>query len=135
MCKIRIIFKNEKDMIVDDVIYQFDNLEISPIDRPSYLTCRTDESGVVIGAYFTNDAERFSDVVVDDMLKFNYGDLSGRIKYICVSNTMLYDTTIFRCIRSLPDNLSRRVFNNINEYLKLYGHVLELAAKPKESKK
>ena len=126
MCKIRVIFKTDKDRIVKDEIYQFENLEISPIDRPAYVTCLFENETVKMYSYFINEAEDFCDFKLDEKLEFTYGKLSGRIKRLIVSNTKIYDTTLFRIMQQLSDNLSIRVSNNVKEYLRLYGFILDI---------
>lgn len=125
MCKIRIIFKRDNDKIIKDEIYQFDNLEISPIDRPSYITCMIGDGQKSFTASFINDEESFCEIVVDETLQYMYGKLSGRIKELLTTQEKLYDTTLFRCKNLLPSDLTTRVSNNINEYLKLYALILE----------
>lgn len=125
MCRIRVIFKNEDDSIIKDAVYQFDSLVISPVDRPSYVTCSIKGEQKTICSYFMNDAEQFCIVKVDDKLEFSYGKLSGRINKLITTYLILYDTTIFRSKQSLPEDLNVRVSNNVNEYLRLYGFILE----------
>lgn len=126
MCKIRVIFKTNKDRIVKDEIYQFENLEISPIDRPAYVTCLIEDETVKLYSYFINDAEDFCDFIFDEKLMFTYGKLSGRIEKLITSNSKIYDTTLFRIMQQLPENLSIRVSNNVREYLRLYGFIMDI---------
>lgn len=126
MCKIRIIFKTDNDRIVKDEVFPFENLEISPIDRPAYVTCLIEDEKVKIYSYFINDSEAFSDFILNEKLEFKYGELSGRIEKMITFYTKIYNTTSFRIMQLLPGNLSIRVSNNIREYLKLYGFVLDI---------
>jgi hypothetical protein len=116
----------DSDRIIKDDIYQFENLEISPIDRPSYVTCLIDDEKMTICGYFINDAEEFCDVWVDEKLEFYYGNLSGRIKKLITSNTKLFETTLYRSMQLLPEGLNTRISNNIKEYMKLYGSILDI---------
>ena len=125
MCRIRVIFKNEDDSIIKDEVYQFDSLVISPVDRPSYVTCSIEGEKKTICSYFINNSEQFGEIKVDDMIEFSYGKLSGRIDKLITSYIQLYDTTRFRCKQSIPDDLNVRVSNNVNEYLRLYSFILE----------
>ena len=125
MCTIRVIFKNEDDTIIKDEVYQFDSLIISPVDRPSYVTCSIKGEQKTICSYFINDAEQFCDVKVDDKIEFSYGKLSGRINKLITSYLKLFETSIFRIKQSLPDDLNVRVSNNVKEYLRLYGFILD----------
>ena len=124
MCSIRVIFKAEDNRILKDDVFQFDGLEISPVDRPSYVTCVPYEDQIYLNSYFINDGEDFSKVVVDPKLNFSYGVLSGRIRQLITYYYKFHDTTMFRCQYALPEGLNIRVKNNIKEYLKLYGLIL-----------
>lgn len=124
MCKIRVIFKAEDNRILKDAVYQFDDLEISPVDRPSYITCISLDDKLFLNSYFINEEESFNKILVDSKLFFSYGVLSGRINHIETSYMRFHKTTIFRCTQSLPTNLNIRVSNNIKEYLKLYSYIL-----------
>ena len=124
MCKIRVIFKAEDNRILKDEVYQFDELEISPVDRPSYITCVPLDDQIYLNSYFINDDEHFCKIVVDPKLNFSYGALSGRIRQLITTYYKFHDTTIYRCQNSLPEGLNIRVKNNIREYLKLYGLIL-----------
>lgn len=125
MCRIRVIFKAENNRILNDEVYQFDELDISPVDRPSYITCVPNGDNVSLYSYFINEEEAFRDVVVDPKLKFSYGVISGRIREMITSNPIIHDTTMFRCIQTLlPESLNVRAANNAKEYLKLYSFVL-----------
>lgn len=126
MCKIRIIFKTDNDRIVKDEVFPFENLEISPIDRPAYVTCLIEDEKITMYSYFINDVEVFCDFKLDEKLEFKYGELSGRIEKLITSYTKIYNTTSFRIMQLLPGNLSIRVSNNVREYLKLYGYVLDI---------
>ena len=126
MCKIRIIFKTDNDRIIKDEIFPFENLEISPIDRPAYVTCLLEDEKVTVYSFFINDAEEFCEFKLDEKFEFKYGELSGRIEKLITSYTKIYDTTSFRIMQLLPDNLSIRVSNNVREYLKLYSYVLDI---------
>ena len=75
-------------------------------------------------ACFINDEEPFCEIIVDETLKYRYGKLSGRIGELQTTQEKLFDTTLFRCKQSLTNDLSTRVSNNINEYLKMYGLIL-----------
>lgn len=125
MCKIRVIFKAEDNRILKDEVYQFDELEISPVDRPSYITCVPHEEKIYLKSYFINEEELFKDVEVDSKLNFSYGLMSGRIRLLVSSYLLFHDTTMFRCIQALPENLNVRAANNVKEYLKLYSLVLQ----------
>ena len=125
MCRIRVIFKNEDKSIIKDEVYQFDSLVISPVDRPSYVTCSIEGEKKTICSYFINNSEQFCEIKVDAKMEFSYGKLSGRIDKLITSYLQLYDTTRFRCKQSIPDDLSVRASNNLNEYLRLYGFILE----------
>ena len=125
MCKIRVIFKNEDDSIIKDEVYQFESLVISPVDRPSYVTCFIEGEKKTICSYFINNSEQFCEIKVDDKIEFSYGKLSGRIDKLITSYLQLYDTTRFRCKQSIPSDLNVRVSNNVNEYLRLYGFILD----------
>lgn len=126
MCNIRVIFKAEDNRILKDEVCQFDGLEISPVDRPSYVTCVTYEEKIYLNSYFINEDERFIDISVDTKLFLSYGELSGRIRQIVTSYTSFYETTLYRCKQSLPNVLNIRVSNNFNEYLKLYNLILKM---------
>ena len=126
MCKIRIIFKTDNDRIVKDEIFPFEKLEISPIDRPAYVTCLIEDEQITVCSYFINDTEVFYDFKLDEKLEFKYGKLSGRIEKLITSYTKIYDTTSFRIMQLLRGNLSIRVSNNIREYLKLCGFILDI---------
>ena len=124
MCKIRVIFKAEYNRILKDEVYQFDELEISPVDRPSYITCVPLDDKIYLNSYFINDDEDFNKIVVDTKLNFSYGVLSGRIRQLITTYYRFHDTTMFRCLNALSEGLNIRVKNNISEYLKLYGLIL-----------
>ena len=124
MCKIRVIFKAEDNRILKDEVYQFDELEISPVDRPSYITCVPLDEKICLNSYFINEEESFNKIVVDTKLSFAYGEKSGRISHLETFYFRFHNTTLFRCTQSLPSNLNIRVANNIKEYLKLYGYIL-----------
>ena len=126
MCKIRIIFKTDNDRIVKDEVFPFENLEISPIDRPAYVTCLIEDEKVKIYSYFINDSETFCEFTFNEKLSFKYGKLSGRIESLITSYTMIYETTSFSIMQMLPGNPGIRVSNNVREYLKLYNHVLKI---------
>lgn len=126
MCKIRIIFKTDNDRIVKDEVFPFENLEISPIDRPAYVTCLIEDEKVKIYSYFINDSEAFCEFTFNEKLCFKYGELSGRIESLITSYTMIYETTSFSIMQMLPGNPGIRVSNNVREYLKLYNHVLKI---------
>lgn len=128
MCKIRVIFKAEDNRILNDIVYQLDELEISPVDRPSYITCVPHDDKIYLNSYFINEEEKFKDVVVDSGLKFSYGLISGRIREMITSYLIFHDTTMFRCTKALPESLNVRASNNAKEYLKLYSKVLILRA-------
>lgn len=124
MCKIRVIFKTEDNRILNDEVYQFDELEISPVDRPSYITCVPHDDKIFLNSYFINEEEMFRNVVVDQKLQYSYGVKSGRIKQLISSYMVFHDTTMFRCTQVLPESLNVRAANNAKEYLKLYSFVL-----------
>lgn len=124
MCQIRVIFKTEDNRILNDKVYQFDELEISPIDRPSYITCVSRDDNICLDSYFINEEEIYKVVDVDPKLKFSYGLVSGRIKQLITSYMIFHDTTMFRCIQVLPEGLNVRAANNVKQYLKLYSHIL-----------
>ncbi len=125
MCKIRVIFKAEDSRILNDNTYQFDELEISPVDRPSYITCVSRDDKIYINSYFINEEEEFKEIVVDSKLKFSYGVISGRIRQLVTSYIQFHETTMFRCTKALPESLNVRAANNVREYLKLYGFILK----------
>ena len=124
MCRVRVIFKSKEERILKDQVYQFDNLKISPIDRPSYVICITDGNRFDLQSFFISDDESFRDVIVDENVRFLYGNLSGRIKRLETSHYRIHSTAMFRCKQALPTELSIRVKNNINEYLQLYDLIL-----------
>jgi hypothetical protein len=126
MCKIRVIFKAEDNRILKDDVYQFDKLEISPVDRPSYITCVTSDEKIYLNSYFINEEEKFEQVVADSKLRFTYGKQSGRISQVVTTYTRFHDTILFSYKFSLPENLNIRITNNIREYLKLYGCILTI---------
>lgn len=126
MCKIRVIFKAEDNRILNDAVYQFDELEISPIDRPSYITCVPHDDKIYLNSYFINEEEAFKEVMADSKLKFSLGVISGRILEMITSYPIFHDTTMFRCTQALPENLNVRAANNAKEYLKLYSKILML---------
>lgn len=124
MCKIRVIFKAGDNRILNDEVYQFDELEISPVDRPSYITCVPHDDKIYLNSYFINEEEAFKEVVVDSKITFSYGVVSGRIKQLISSHMIFHDTSLFRCIHALPETLYVRAANNAKEYLKLYSFVM-----------
>jgi hypothetical protein len=126
MCKIRVIFKTEDNRILNDAVYQFDELEISPVDRPSYITCVPHDDKIYLNSYFINEEEVFTKVIVDPKLNYSYGKASGRIRQMITSYPVFHDTTMFRCTHVLPDSLNVRAANNAREYLKLYSKILML---------
>ncbi len=124
MCKIRVIFKAADSRILNDEVFQFDELVISPVDRPSYITCVSYDDKVCFNCFFINEEETFMDVVVDSKLRFSYGTVSGRIKQLISSYVIFHNTTLYRCNQALPESLNVRAANNAKEYLKLYNLVL-----------
>ncbi len=124
MCRIRAIFKSENNRILKDDIYAFEELSISPVDRPSYITCVSHGNIITMNSYFINEEESFINIVVDPQLQFSYGELSGRINHLETSYSVFHETTLFRCKKALPGYLNTRIDNNVKEYLKLYGFIL-----------
>lgn len=124
MCKIRVIFKRENDIIIKDSIWDFNNLEISPIDRPSYVTCTINNDEKEFCSYFLDKTEKCEELIVDNKLRFSYGIISGKINKLVTTHPKIHETTMFNSIQLLINVLGNRGCNNIKEYLKLYNVLL-----------